>query len=161
MGIGIKTQVPNVFNGLSVRENIWLAVRRKCTPKAQRPAADAVLDMMRLGNLAHRMVATLSHGQRQWVEIGMVIAAEPELVLLDEPAAGLTDEETFHTAAIIREMNKYRAIVVVEHDMQFIKQIAKTVTVFHRGRVLMEDTVNNVLVDQRVRDVYLGKKVVT
>jgi branched-chain amino acid transport system ATP-binding protein len=159
MGIGIKTQVPNVFNGLSVRENIWLAVRLKATPRAQGPAVNAVLEMIRLTDHADRIVATLSHGQRQWVEIGMVLAAEPELILLDEPAAGMTDEETFHTAAIIREINQTRAIIVVEHDMEFIKQIAKKVTVFHQGRVLVEDTVDKVLADQRVRDVYLGKKV--
>jgi branched-chain amino acid transport system ATP-binding protein/urea transport system ATP-binding protein len=159
MGIGIKTQVPNVFNGLSVRENIWLAVRLKATPRAQGPAVNAVLEMIRLTDHADRIVATLSHGQRQWVEIGMVLAAEPELILLDEPAAGMTDEETFHTAAIIREINQTRAIIVVEHDMEFIKQIAKRVTVFHQGRVLVEDTVDKVLADQRVRDVYLGKKV--
>ncbi|MFN5457862.1 ATP-binding cassette domain-containing protein, partial [Bradyrhizobium sp.] len=159
MCIGIKTQVPNVFNGLSVRENIWMAVRRKATPRQQGPAVDAVLQMIRLTDYADSIVATLSHGQRQWVEIGMVLAAEPELILLDEPAAGMTDEETFHTAAIIREINQTRAIVVVEHDMEFIKQIAKRVTVFHQGRVLVEDTVDKVLADSRVRDVYLGKKV--
>jgi branched-chain amino acid transport system ATP-binding protein/urea transport system ATP-binding protein len=159
MGIGIKTQVPNVFNGLSVRENIWLAVRRKATPRAQPPAVNSVLEMIRLTDHADRIVATLSHGQRQWVEIGMVLAAEPDLILLDEPAAGMTDEETAHTAAIIREINRTHAIIVVEHDMEFIKQIAKKVTVFHQGRVLVEDTVGKVLADQRVRDVYLGKKV--
>jgi branched-chain amino acid transport system ATP-binding protein len=93
------------------------------------------------------------------VEIGMVLAAEPELILLDEPAAGMTDEETLRTADIIRDINQSRAIVVVEHDMAFIRLIAKTVTVFHQGRVLIEDTVDKVLADQRVRDVYLGKKV--
>ena len=136
-----------------------MAVRRKATPRQQGPAVDAVLQMIRLTDYADSIVATLSHGQRQWVEIGMVLAAEPELILLDEPAAGMTDEETFHTAAIIREINQTRAIVVVEHDMEFIKQIAKRVTVFHQGRVLVEDTVDKVLADSRVRDVYLGKKV--
>jgi len=159
MGIGLKTQVPNVFNGLSVRENIWLAVRRKVTPRAQRPAVDAVLELIRLTDRADQVVATLSHGQRQWVEVGMVLAADPELILLDEPAAGMTDEETLHTAAIIRDINQLRAIIVVEHDMDFIRQIAKKVTVFHQGRVLVEDSVDRVLADQRVRDVYLGKKV--
>jgi branched-chain amino acid transport system ATP-binding protein/urea transport system ATP-binding protein len=115
--------------------------------------------MIRLTDHADRIVATLSHGQRQWVEIGMVLAAEPDLILLDEPAAGMTDEETGHTAAIIREINQTRAIIVVEHDMEFIRQIAKKVTVFHQGRVLVEDTVEKVMADQRVRDVYLGKKV--
>jgi branched-chain amino acid transport system ATP-binding protein len=141
------------------RLDALVAVRLKATPRAQGPAVNAVLEMIRLTDHADRIVATLSHGQRQWVEIGMVLAAEPELILLDEPAAGMTDEETFHTAAIIREINQTRAIIVVEHDMEFIKQIAKKVTVFHQGRVLVEDTVDKVLADQRVRDVYLGKKV--
>lgn len=159
MGIGIKTQVPNVFNGLSVKENIWLSARRKATPKGLPKQVASVLDIIQLSPHAGRLVGTLSHGQRQWVEIGMVLAAEPELILLDEPAAGMTDEETLRTAEIIRDINQTRAIVVVEHDMAFIRLIAKTVTVFHQGRVLMEDTVDNVLKDQRVRDVYLGKKV--
>lgn len=159
MGIGIKTQVPNVFNGLSVRENIWLAARRKSTPGNLPKLVAEVLELTRLAPEAERIVATLSHGQRQWVEIGMVLAAEPELILLDEPAAGMTDEETLRTAEIIRDINKSRAIVVVEHDMAFIRLIAKTVTVFHQGRVLIEDTVDKVLADQRVRDVYLGKRV--
>ncbi|HZG28317.1 MAG TPA: ATP-binding cassette domain-containing protein [Ensifer sp.] len=159
MGIGIKTQVPNVFNGLSVRENIWLAARRKSTPGNLPRLVAEVLELTRLAPEAERIVATLSHGQRQWVEIGMVLAAEPELILLDEPAAGMTDEETLRTAEIIRDINKSRAIIVVEHDMAFIRLIAKTVTVFHQGRVLIEDTVDKVLADQRVRDVYLGKRV--
>lgn len=159
MGIGIKTQVPNVFNGLSVRENIWLAARRKSTPGNLPKLVAEVLELTRLAPEAERIVATLSHGQRQWVEIGMVLAAEPELILLDEPAAGMTDEETLRTAEIIRDINKSRAIVVVEHDMAFIRLIAKTVTVFHQGRALIEDTVDKVLADQRVRDVYLGKRV--
>ncbi|UNK39942.1 ATP-binding cassette domain-containing protein (plasmid) [Shinella sp. H4-D48] len=159
MGIGIKTQVPNVFNGLTVRENIWLSARRKTTSQSLSAAVRGVLDLIRLTPQADRTVATLSHGQRQWVEIGMVLAAEPHLILLDEPAAGMTDEETLLTADIIRDINLSRAIVVVEHDMAFIRLIAKTVTVFHQGRVLIEDTVDKVLADQRVRDVYLGKKV--
>ena len=108
---------------------------------------------------ATAIVGHLSHGQRQWVEIGTVLASDPELILLDEPAAGMTDEETVRTAEIIREINLTRALIVVEHDIQFIKMIAKTVTVFHQGRILIEDQVGVVLADQRVRDVYLGRKV--
>ncbi|CAN7551502.1 ATP-binding cassette domain-containing protein [Rhizobium rhizogenes] len=160
MGIGIKTQVPSVFNGLSVRENIWMAARRKATPRGLAPTVESVLSLIRLSDFADRVVATLSHGQRQWVEIGMVLAAEPDLILLDEPAAGMTDEETLRTAEIIRDINQSRAIIVVEHDMAFIKLIAKKVTVFHQGKVLVEDTIDRVLADQRVRDIYLGKKVV-
>lgn len=159
LGIGIKTQVPNVFNGLSVRENIWLSARRKTTPKFTKPLVDEILDKIRLTHLAGATVGQLSHGQRQWVEIGTVLAGDPELILLDEPAAGMTDEETHRTAEIIREINKTRAIVVVEHDMAFIRMIARTVTVFHQGRIMMEDGIDAVLADRRVRDVYLGKKV--
>ncbi|ALN74723.1 ATP-binding cassette domain-containing protein [Aureimonas sp. AU20] len=159
MGIGIKTQVPNVFNGLTVRENIWLAARRKATPRRINPIVDEILEKIRLGPHANAIVGQLSHGQRQWVEIGTVLAGDPELILLDEPAAGMTDEETHRTAEIIHEINLTRAIVVVEHDMAFIKMIARTVTVFHQGRIMMEDTIDKVLADTRVRDVYLGKKV--
>lgn len=159
LGVGIKTQVPNVFNGLSVRENIWLGARRTHTPLRTAAVVDEVLEKIRLTAQARTLVGQLSHGQRQWVEIGTVIAADPELILLDEPAAGMTHDEVLRTAELIREINLSRALVVVEHDMQFIRMIARTVTVFHQGRVLMEDTVDAVLRDGRVRDVYLGKKV--
>lgn len=159
LGVGIKTQVPNVFNGLSVRENIWLGARRTHTPLRTAAVVDEVLEKIRLTAQAGTLVGRLSHGQRQWVEIGTVIAADPELILLDEPAAGMTHDEVLRTAELIREINQSRALVVVEHDMQFIRMIARTVTVFHQGRVLMEDTVDAVLRDGRVRDVYLGKKV--
>ncbi|KQT47391.1 ABC transporter ATP-binding protein [Aureimonas sp. Leaf454] len=159
MGIGIKTQVPNVFNGLSVRENIWLSARRAATPRTVKGVVDEILEKIRLTQRASAIVGQLSHGQRQWVEIGTVLAGDPELILLDEPAAGMTDEETHRTAEIIREINLTRAIVVVEHDMEFIKMIARKVTVFHQGRVMMEDDIGTVLADPRVRDVYLGKKV--
>lgn len=163
LGIGIKTQIPNVFNGLSVRENVWLAARRAARRDASAKRAaeivDEVLQRIVLTDLADAVVGQLSHGQRQWVEIGTVLAADPELILLDEPAAGMTDEETVRTAEIIAEINKTRALIVVEHDMEFIRMIAKKVTVFHQGRIMMEDTVEAVLADSRVRDVYLGKKV--
>lgn len=159
LGVGIKTQVPNVFNGVSVHENLWLAARRKGTRREGLSRVDEVLERLRLTAIASSIVGTLSHGQRQWVEIGTVLAGDPELILLDEPAAGMTDEETARTAEIIKEINKTRAIVVVEHDMVFIKMIAKTVTVFNQGRILIEDTYEAVVTDQRVRDIYLGKKV--
>lgn len=156
-GVGIKTQVPNVFNGLSVRENLWIAARRKHTPAFADTLVDRILEELRLTAIARRMVGQLSHGQRQWVEIGAVLAGEPELILLDEPAAGMTHEEVERTAELIADINRTRALIVVEHDMQFIRMIARTVTVFHRGAVLVEDDVAAVLADARVRDVYLGK----
>ena len=158
-GIGIKTQVPNVFDGLSVREHVWLAARRQHLDRKARDVADEVLARIRMTDLADAQVGRLSHGQRQWVEIGMVIAGDPELILLDEPAAGMTHDEVLRTAEIIRDINRTKALIVVEHDMQFIRMIAKTVTVFNQGRVLVEAGVDQVLADQRVRDVYLGKKV--
>ena len=107
---------------------------------------------------ANRLVGQLAHGQRQWVEIATVLAQEPELILLDEPAAGMNHTEVLRTAELIRDLNRTQALVVVEHDMQFIRMIASTVTVFNQGAVLMEDDVAHVLADQRVRDVYLGKQ---
>ena len=101
----------------------------------------------------------LSHGERQRVELGIVISMEPWLILLDEPAAGMTGEEVARMAEIIAELNAEAAIVVVEHDMQFIRSIAKKVTVFNQGRILAEADVDTVMNDPRVRDVYLGKKV--
>ena len=156
-GVGIKTQVPNVFNGLSVRENLWVAARFNHTQKYAAQVTDQILDELRLTQIADKEVGLLAHGQRQWVEIGTVLCGEPELILLDEPAAGMTHEEVERTAELIRDINKTRALIVVEHDMQFIKMIAQTVTVLHQGAVLIEEDVSVVLEDQQVRDVYLGK----
>jgi ABC-type uncharacterized transport system ATPase subunit len=158
LGLGIKTQVPSVFDGLSVEENIWLAARRVHSTREARAAVMETMDMVRLTSIAGKQVGTLSHGQRQWVELGVVSATRPDLILLDEPAAGMSDEEVVRTADLIKAANERCALIVVEHDMEFIRMIAKTVTVFNRGSVLMEDSVDNVLADQRVRDVYLGKE---
>jgi branched-chain amino acid transport system ATP-binding protein len=160
LGIGIKNQVQDVFNGLSVFENLYLAAssahaRRQATLRAQELAA-----RVRLERLLDAPVATLAHGQRQWVEIAMVIARQPKLVLLDEPSAGMTIEETKQTAELIREVNRTATIIVVEHDMQFIRQIARKVTVFHQGRILLEDTFERVVADPVVRAVYLGRQTV-
>ena len=158
MGVGIKTQVPNVFNGLPVRENVFVAAsRRKSAAQAKR-ITETTLDRLQLTAIANRMVGQLAHGQRQWVEIATVLAQEPELVLLDEPAAGMTHDEVLRTAGLIREINRTQALIVVEHDMQFIRMIARTVTVFNQGGILVEDDVENVLSNQAVRDVYLGKQ---
>jgi ABC-type uncharacterized transport system ATPase subunit len=158
LGIGIKTQVPNVFNGLSVFENVYVAAVRTNLPKRARTIVEEVLTRTGLTDLAFRTVGQLAHGQRQWVEIGTVLAQEPDLILLDEPAAGMTYEEVVRTSELIREINRAQALIVVEHDMQFIRMIAKTVTVFHQGRILLEDSVDAVLNNQAVRDVYLGKR---
>lgn len=159
LGIGIKNQVPDVFNGLSVRESIELAAGFSHRGARARAVTEAVIERLRLGGIVSRDVAELAHGQRQWVEIGMVVAREPKLILLDEPSAGMSVEETEQTAALIREVNREATIVVVEHDMQFIRQIARKVTVFHQGRILREDSFARVVADPVVRDVYLGRKV--
>lgn len=158
LGVGIKTQVPSVFNGLSVEENVWLSARRTAKGVAASKAVTDTLDMTGLGHLATLQAGVLSHGQRQWVELAVVMASRPALVLLDEPAAGMSDEEVMRTAKLIGAINQSCALVVVEHDMEFIKMIARKVTVFNRGEVLLEDTVERVLVDERVRDVYLGRE---
>jgi ABC-type uncharacterized transport system ATPase subunit len=159
LGVGIKTQVPSVMDGLSVRENIWLAAYRVTGRKeAGRLAAEAI-ERLGLGDIARASVGQLAHGERQRVELGIVVASRPWLVLLDEPAAGMTGQEVERMADIIREINRDAALIVVEHDMQFIRSIAARVTVFVQGAVLMEDDVEAVMSDPRVRDVYLGKKV--
>ncbi|MEH6647171.1 ATP-binding cassette domain-containing protein [Sulfitobacter sp.] len=158
LGVGIKTQVPNVFDGLSVDENIWLSARRWHGGKRARALVSETVERLQLGDIRREMVGRLAHGQRQWVELGMVVAAEPWLVLLDEPAAGMTHDETARTAELIKEINTQAALIVVEHDMQFIRMISKQVTVFHEGRILMEDTMDAISKDKRAREVYLGNR---
>jgi branched-chain amino acid transport system ATP-binding protein len=160
LGIGIKTQVPSVFDGLSVRENIWLAAIRLHSRRQAAAAVEEMLQRVGLAAIADRPVGQLAHGQRQWVELGIVLSTDPQLILLDEPAAGMTHEEVMRTAALVREINRDKALIVVEHDMQFIRMIASRVTVFNQGAVLVEDTIENILRNPVVRDVYLGKQAV-
>ena len=157
-GIGIKTQVPSVFDGLSVRENLWLAAARVGRGRRVRAIVDEMLERVGLGGIASRVVGQLAHGQRQWVELGVVLATDPDLVLLDEPAAGMTDQEVLRTVDLVREINKTKALIVVEHDMQFIRMIASRVTVFNQGAVLVEDDIDAIMRNPTVRDVYLGKQ---
>jgi urea transport system ATP-binding protein len=158
LGIGIKTQVPSVFDGLSVRENIWLAASRVHPREQARRLVDEMLERIGLTEEAERLVGQLAHGQHQWVELGLVLSTDPELILLDEPAAGMTHEEVLRTAELVREINRTKALIVVEHDMQFIRMIAKQVTVFNQGSVLVEDAVENIMRNPQVRDIYLGKQ---
>jgi ABC-type uncharacterized transport system ATPase subunit len=156
-GIGIKTQVPSLFDGLTVREHLWLSARRTNSAPRARQVADEILERVDLAAVAEQATGRLAHGQRQWVELGTVLAGNPELILLDEPAAGMTHDEVARTAELVREINRTHALIVVEHDMQFVKMIARTVTVMHQGAVLVEDTMDRILKDSTVRDVYLGK----
>ena len=156
-GIGIKTQVPSLFDGLTVREHLWLSARRTNAAPRARQVAEEILERVGLGAVAEQVTGRLAHGQRQWVELGTVLAGNPELILLDEPAAGMTHDEVARTAELVREINRTHALIVVEHDMQFVRMIARTVTVMHQGAVLVEDTMDRILRNSVVRDIYLGK----
>ena len=158
LGVGVKTQVPSVMNGLSVHENLWLAARRVHGWAGARGAVDEMLAELRIGDLARRMVGELAHGQRQMVEIGVVLVQRPWLVLLDEPAAGMTGAEVERLAALIRRINETASLIVVDHDMAFVRMLGGSVTVFNRGTVLVEGPAEEVLNDPRVREVYIGNR---
>ena len=161
-GIRRKFQKPSVFEGLNVREHIEIGaqggLRRALTKEALDRRVAEVLEAVGLSGLANRSASELAHGQKQWLEIGMVLASNPAVLMLDEPVAGLTDEETERTASLVRSLKRPdRAIVVVEHDMDFVERIADRVTVLHEGKTLFEGSMVNAKVDERVIDVYLGR----
>jgi len=165
-GIGRKFQKPTVFEAHSVFENLELAmkvdkrVRHSLTAEldsAQRDKIAATLAMIHLDDSADRLAGLLSHGQKQWLEIGMLLMQEPQLLLLDEPVAGMTDEETERTAELCNTLAGQHSLVVVEHDMDFVTRIARKVTVLHEGSVLAEGSMDTVQNDQRVIEVYLGR----
>jgi branched-chain amino acid transport system ATP-binding protein len=158
LGIGIKTQVPSLFNGLSAWENVWLSARRLNSASQADRITQETLERVGMHAYRNAIVGLLAHGMRQWVEIGVVIAADPPLILLDEPAAGMSDAEVARTAELILEINRQHALVVVEHDMNFIRMIAKKVTVLHQGAVIKEDTPDRIMSDPLIQQIYLGKK---
>jgi branched-chain amino acid transport system ATP-binding protein len=158
LGVGTKTQTPQLFDDLSVQENVWLAAIRK---GGRRESAALVADSLEeMGVSAHRHAITgrLAHGLRQRVEIAMVLAGRPRLILLDEPAAGMSDSEADQIAGVIKTIGRERTVVVVEHDMRFIRAVGTRVTVFHQGGVFLEGAPNEVLADDRVREIYFGGK---
>jgi branched-chain amino acid transport system ATP-binding protein/urea transport system ATP-binding protein len=157
-GIGIKSQIPQLFNNLTVHEHIWLSARRNPSLNVADRVGE-LLETLRLEDVAHKDVGLLAHGARQWVEIATVIAPEPPLVLLDEPAAGMSDAEVDRTAELIHALKEKYSVLVVEHDMRFIRLVADRVTVFHRGDVFLEGEAADVLSDPGVKDIYLGKGV--
>src|SRR5262249_54148834 len=157
LGIGIKNQVPSVFDGLSVAENLWIGARRRHAARCAEAVAHELMERLHLTGVARQSVGTLAHGLRQWVDIGMVMAQHPKLMLLDEPTAGVAADEVERTVALIREINRNASVIVVEHDMQFIRRLNAVVTVLHQGRILVEDVMDNVQRDPRVRQVYLGR----
>lgn len=158
LGIGVKTQVPSMMNGLTVEENIWLSARRTLGRDGADAAVDEVVVELALQAIARRPVSELAHGQRQLAEIGVVLANKPWLVLLDEPAAGITSQETERLVAIIRKINQTAALIVVDHDMHFVRMLDARITVFHQGAILVEGRAAEVLGDARVREVYLGSR---
>jgi len=166
LGIGRKFQTPTVFDMHTVEDNLLLAVkadRRAFSNISWRRTAhereriDTLLERIRLKDHRARTASELSHGQKQWLEIGMLLAQEPRLLLVDEPAAGMTDQETADTAELLREIAKTRAVVVVEHDMQFVRDLGVKVTVLHEGSVLAEGPLDQVSANERVIEVYLGR----
>jgi urea transport system ATP-binding protein len=166
MGIGRKFQKPTVFEQLTVFENLELAlktdkgVRASMAFRLDSAHSDRLAEVLRTIHLAAdvaRIAGTLSHGQKQWLEIGMLLMQEPLLLLLDEPVAGMTDEETVRTAELFLSLKGRHSLVVVEHDMSFIRSISEIVTVLSQGSVLAQGTLDEVQNDERVIEVYLGR----
>jgi urea transport system ATP-binding protein len=166
LGIGRKFQKPTVFDMHTVEDNIRLALKsdrrvratlvwRETAEEARR--VDTILNTIRLSPLRERVAGSLSHGQKQWLEIGMLLAQDPKLMLVDEPVAGMTDAETRQTAELLKEINRDRTVVVVEHDMTFVRDLGVKVTVLHEGTVLAEGSIDDVSANERVIEVYLGR----
>ncbi|MFO1487157.1 MAG: urea ABC transporter ATP-binding protein UrtD [Verrucomicrobiota bacterium] len=167
LGIGRKFQTPSVYVDHTVFENILLSLKGSRSVfstlfhrinSEERDRIHSVLNTVNLSDKAQWKAGALSHGQKQWLEIGMLLAQDPRLLLVDEPAAGMTDEETHKTGELLISLAGKHSIIVIEHDMTFVRQIARKVTVLHQGTVLCEGSVDEVQNDERVIEVYLGKK---
>jgi urea transport system ATP-binding protein len=166
LGIGRKFQKPTVFESHTVEDNLRLALKADRRARAaltwrasvdEETRIDRLFETIRLGALRWRLAGTLSHGQKQWLEIGMLLAQEPKLLLVDEPVAGMTDAETHQTAELLREINRQRTVMVVEHDMTFVRELGVRVTVLHEGTVIAEGSIDQVSENERVIEVYLGR----
>ncbi|HWB47044.1 MAG TPA: urea ABC transporter ATP-binding protein UrtD [Hyphomicrobiaceae bacterium] len=165
LGIGRKFQKPTVFESHTVEDNILLALKGDRTVGGNlfwRPNGDvarigAILETIGLAPHRARLAGALSHGQKQWLEIGMLIAQDPKLLLVDEPVAGMTDAETETTAELLKEIGKGHSVIVVEHDMEFVRRLGVKVTVLHEGAVLAEGSIDEVSANERVIEVYLGR----
>jgi urea transport system ATP-binding protein len=166
VGIGRKFQVPNMFETLSVYDNVMVSLQgdrkvfkymfKRVTP-AENERIWETLEFIELADKANEPVDTLSHGERQWLELGMLIASDPKLMLLDEPTTGMTEEGKQKTAELIRKIARNHTVLLVEHDMHVVRQIASKVTVLHQGQVLAEGPLAEVVANEKVREVYLGK----
>ena len=166
LGIGRKFQKPTVFDSHTVFDNLELALKADRRARAtlwsretadERRRIDEILQTIRLTNVQNRLAGRLSHGQKQWLEIGMLLAQDPKLLLVDEPVAGMTDVETQQTAELLKEINREHTVVVVEHDMTFVRELGVKVTCLHEGSVLAEGTIDEVSANERVVEVYLGR----
>jgi urea transport system ATP-binding protein len=166
LGVGRKFQKPTVFENHTVADNLLLAAKAPRgvfatlfgqAPAGQAEAIDRILMTIRLADLRQTLAGGLSHGQKQWLEIGMLLAQDPKLLLVDEPVAGMTDAETAATAELLREISHDHSVVVVEHDMAFVRELGVKVTVLHEGSVLAEGSLDQVSADERVIEVYLGR----
>ena len=164
-GLGRKFQIPSVFKELSVRRNLEVAScpgrgvfsnLRFGFPKASRDRLEEVLDLVALRDVEHETAANLSHGQTQWLELGLLITQSPKVLLLDEPTAGMTAGETQKTARIINDLKGRHTLVVVEHDMAFVREIAERITVLHLGQVIAEGSISAIENDPMVKEAYLG-----
>jgi urea transport system ATP-binding protein len=166
LGIGRKFQKPTVFESHTVEDNLLLALKSdrrvrttlfwtETSSEAER--IDKILATIRLTDARDSLAGSLSHGQKQWLEIGMLLAQDPKLLLVDEPVAGMTDVETHQTAELLREINKEKTVIVVEHDMTFVRELGVKVTCLHEGSVLAEGTIDQVSANERVVEVYLGR----
>ncbi len=166
LGIGRKFQKPTMFDSHSVFDNLELALKADRRVRAtlwwretadERRRIEALLEIIRLTAVHDRLAGNLSHGQKQWLEIGMLLAQDPKLLLVDEPVAGMTDAETRQTAELLKEINREHTVVVVEHDMTFVRDLGVKVTCLHEGSVLAEGTIDEVSQNERVVEVYLGR----
>jgi urea transport system ATP-binding protein len=166
LGIGRKFQKPTVFDFHTVEDNLLLALKddrrafatlRWFESGEELARIDQLLDTIRLKPVRDRLAGSLSHGQKQWLEIGMLLAQQPKLLLVDEPVAGMTDAETQQTAELLKQINRDRTVVVVEHDMTFVRELDVKVTVLHEGSVIAEGSIDDVSADERVIEVYLGR----
>lgn len=166
LGIGRKFQKPTVFENQTVWDNLLLALKAgrrawdtlfyRMSAKDKQEIED-ILEIIRLGHVRDEASANLSHGQKQWLEIGMLLAQDPKLLLVDEPVAGMTDAETEETARLLRDIAQRHSVVVVEHDMAFVRDLDVQVTVLHEGSAIAEGTLDYVSADERVIEVYLGR----